>query len=283
LESDRRPSIVVESVGTGLWVERTPDGTEASVPYPQIDPRATLFRYASNWLPREANARFHFITFGQIPSQLFNLILDYPTHTLPLPYPAITSLRNRAGTRPMTVAILGHQRSEKGYDRLPEIVEELLRSCPDMRLLLQVVDPLGPPEIQIRLREIAASSDRVVLDERPAGRTGWPQLLEMSDLVLCPHRPEYYLGFSTVLVEALANGIPAVVPAGTPLETMIAKFGAGTTFDQFEPAAIAAATMQALDGFDDLASLAHAAALRWPEVHGPARMVDDLLSLIASQ
>jgi glycosyltransferase involved in cell wall biosynthesis len=285
LEPDRRPAIVVESVGTGLRVERTPDGTQASVPHPQLDPRATLFRYASNWLPREANARFHFITFGQIPSQLFNLILDYPTQTLPLPYPAIIPLRNRAGTRPITVAILGHQRSEKGYDHLPEIVEALLRSCSDIRLLLQVVDPLGPPKIQVRLREIAASNDRMMLEERPAGERLWSQLLERADLILCPHRREYYLvGLSTVVAEAFANGIPVVVPAGTPLETMVAECGgAGTTFDRFEAAAIVAATTQALDRFDDLAGLAYAAALRWPELRGPTRMVDHLLSLIASQ
>ena len=285
LEADRRPSIVAESVGTGLWIEPTPEGTQVSAPHPQHDPRATLFRYSSNWLPREANARFHFITFGAIPSKLFNLILDYPTQTLPLPYPAIIPLRNRAGTRPITVAILGHQRSEKGYDHMPEIVEELLRACPDIRLLLQVVDPLGPPEIQVRLREIAASNDRMMLEERAAGKSLWPQLLERADLILCPYRREYYVvGLSTVVAEAFANGIPVVVPADTPLETMVAECGgAGTTFDRFEPAAIAAATTQAVDRFDDLASLAYAAGLRWPEVHGPARMVDDLLSLIASR
>ena len=58
--------------------------------------------------------------------------------------------------------------------------------------------------------------------------------------------------------------------------------GAGTAFNRFEPAAIAAATRQALDRFDDIATRAHAAAVRWPETRGPTRMADVLLSLVAA-
>jgi glycosyltransferase involved in cell wall biosynthesis len=285
MEPKRRPTIVVESVGTGLLTERTNDGTEAHVPHPQHDPRATLYRFAANWLPREADARFYFITFGETPSQLFNLILDYPTRTLPLPYPAINPLRNRAGAQPVTVAILGHQKTGKGYESMPEIVTEVLRVCPDIRLLLQVIDPMGAPEALPRLREIAAGDARVTLEERAAGKERWPQLLEMADLILCPHRAEFYLlGFSSVVAEALANGIPVVIPAGTPIETLVeTSGGSGMTFERFDPKAIAAATRLALDRFDELAGLAYAAALRWPEVQGPAKMVNDLLELIGAR
>jgi glycosyltransferase involved in cell wall biosynthesis len=133
------------------------------------------------------------------------------------------------------------------------------------------------------VRTAAKESDRVTLDETPAGKTGWPRLLELSDLILCPHRPQFYVaGFSSVTAEGLANGIPLVVPAGTPLETLLAEFGgAGTSFDRFDPVAIADATSRALDDFDRYAGLAQAAALRWPERHGPARMVDALLAMVA--
>ena len=285
LAQDRRPTVIVESFRTGMKVTHSKDGIKAAVPNPQIDPLATLYRYVANWLPVESDARFYVVTFDSILSKGFNLLLNYPIQTLPLPYPAIIPLRNRAGARPVVVAILGHHQAIKGYGSLPEIVEELLRTCPDMRLLLQLVDPVGPPEIQVRLREMAANDDRVVLDERPAGKTLWSQLLEMADLILCPHRGEFYqnVGFSAVMAEALANGIPVVVPGDTPLERLMAEYGGpGTTFDRFSPAAIAAATRQALDQFDDIGSLAHAAALSWPEKHGPARMVGELLSLIGA-
>ena len=201
-----------------------------------------------------------------------------------MPYRRVIPLRSRAGAQPVLVAILGHQRSAKGYDRLPEIAEQLLLARPDIRLLLQNVAPIGPPETQQKLRDLAANYDQLTLDEEPAGRTGWPQLLERTDLILCPHRPQFYVaGFSTVAAEALANGIPLVVPAATPLATLLAECGEpGTTFDQFEPAEITAASCRALDHFDHIATRAYAAAMRWPEMHGPARMVDDLMSLITS-
>src|SRR4029077_14927846 len=120
-------------------------------------------------------------------TEMFKKILSYPAHTLPLPYPAVIPLRSRAGARPATGAILGHQVINKGYGRLPEIVQELLRVRSDFRLLLQVVDPLGPPETLERLREIAANNERILLEEKPAGKHGWPTLLEASDLILCPY------------------------------------------------------------------------------------------------
>jgi hypothetical protein len=275
--------VVVESSGTGLVIERTPEGIQARVTHPQYDPRPTLFRYVAKRLPREEGARFHFTTFSRMPAELFRDLLEYPVRMLPLPYRAVTPLRNRAGARPIMISILGHQRLAKGYDRLPEIVEQLLRRHTDIRLFVQNVEPQGPPETHQALRELAAHDDRMMLEETPAGRVRWPQLLEMADLILCPHRPEYYTGYSAIAAEALANGIPLVFPAGTPMEAMLAECGGGgVAFDRFEPASIMAATGEALDRFDHFATLAHAAARRWPETRGPARVVDALMSLNTS-
>jgi glycosyltransferase involved in cell wall biosynthesis len=284
LPPERRPAVVAESVSTGLVVRRSSGGLEVSVPDPRIDSRATLFRYVASRLPREGGARFHFVTFGPIPTELFAMLLQYPARTLPLPFRAVAPLRNRAGARPVVVAILGHHRANKGYEQLPEIVMELLRRRPDIRLPVQHVAPWGPQETQQTLRDIEAGSDRVILDEIPAGKMRWPQLLEMSDLFLCPHRPQFYIaGLSAVVAEALANGIPVVVLAGTALEALLAECGgAGTAFDRFEPASIVAGTSRALDQFERFATLAHAAALRWTEKRGPARMVEELMSLITA-
>jgi hypothetical protein len=276
------PTIVLEGFNTGLFLRRTPDGIRVSVPDPRIDPRAALFRYVAEGLPREPGSRFHFVAFVPSVAKLFSSLLDYPVQTLPLPYGAVSSLRNRAGARPVQVSILGHQKVAKGYERLPDIVRELLRARGDVRLFVQSIVPSESPETQQALRDIAARTDRMVLEETPANGRRWAQLLEMSDLVLCPHRPDFYTAFSAVLAEALANGLPAVVPAGSPLEDMIRECGgSGATFEAFEPGSIAAATGRVLDRFEDFATLAHAAALRWSETRGPARLVDALLSLAA--
>ncbi len=280
----RRPTIVVETVNTGLEVRRTANGFAVTVPDPRSDPRAVLFRLLARRLPREAGARFYFATFGSVPSELFGTLLQFPVRTLPSPFRALGPLRNRAGARPVTVAILGHQRPLKGYDLLPEIVRELLRARQDIRLLVQNVASPEAATTQRTLRDAAASSDRVMIDEAPAGEARWRQLLEMSDLALCPYRPEAYAaGFSAVLNEVVANGIPAVVPAGTTLESLLEECGGpGTSFKRFDAASIVAATSRALDRFDHFATLGYTAALHWPETRGPARLVDELLALAAT-
>ncbi len=281
---DRRPTIVVDAVNTGLEVSRISGGLKVTVPDPRTDPRAALFRYVARRLPHEEGARFHITTFGAVPTELFRLLLDYPVRTLPAPFRAVAPLRSRAGARPVTVSILGNQRSFKGYDLLPDIVRALLRARPDIWLFVQNVAPqAGAAETQQRLREMAASTERLTVEETPAGKVRWPQLLEMTDLAVCPYRPQSYVaGFSAVLNEVMANGIPVVVPAGTTLETLVQECGGtGTAFADFDPPSIVAATSRALDRFDHFAALAHAAALRWPETRGPARRVDELLSLAA--
>jgi glycosyltransferase involved in cell wall biosynthesis len=284
LPSARRPTMVLDCVNTGLVARPVPKGFDVSVPDPRINSRAVLFRYVAQRLPCEAAARFYFTTFGSIPTRLFGTLLGYPVRTLPSPFRTVAPLRNRAGTRPITVAVLGHQRANKGYDLMPDTAIELLRARPDIRLLIQNVASPDAAAAQKRLRELAAANDRLTIDEAITGKTHWARLIEMSDLVLCPYRPEAYMaGFSAVLNETLANGIPAVVPAGTTLAAFLRELGGcGTTFERFDPAAIVAATSQALDDFDHLANLAHAAAVAWPETRGPARLVDELLSLAES-
>lgn len=282
---DRRPTIVIDAVATGLEVSRIARGFKVMVPDPRTDPRAALFRYIAKRLPREPGARFHISTFGPVPTELFRLLLDFPVRTLPSPYRAVAPLRNRAGARPVTVSVLGHQRALKGYDLLPEIARELLRARPDIRLFVQNVAAPEGAVPQQKLREMAQTTERLAVEETPAGQARWARLLEMADLVLCPHRLEFYIaGFSAVLNEALANGIPAVVPAGTTLETMVQDCGGpGTAFERFDPASITAATSRVLDDFDRFATLAYAAARRWPETRGPVRLVDELLSLAAAR
>lgn len=278
---DRRPTIVVETVSTGLEVRQTANGFKVTVPDPRIDPRATLFRYLARRLPRAEGARFHFVTFGAVPTELFTMLLQYPVRTLPSPFRAVTELRNRAGARPVLVSILGHQRPGKGYELLPDVVRELLRARRDIRLFVQNVASSDEAAMQQAVRDVVAASDRAVIEETPAGKAQWPRLLEMSDLVLCPYPPEAYVaGFSAVLNEVLPNGIPVVVPAGTTLEASLRECGSpGAAFERFDAPSIVAATSQVLDRFDHFATLAHAAALNWPETRGPARLVDELLSL----
>jgi glycosyltransferase involved in cell wall biosynthesis len=281
LAADRRPTVVVEIGDTGLVASNGQAGLTFAMPDARNNPRPTLFRHAADRLP--AIARLHFITFDRTLSEAVNFLLARPVRTLPLPYRAVTALRNRAGAKPIVVAILGHQRGEKGLLHLPEIAATLLRARPDVRLQIQNVAPEGAPKAQQELRKLAANSDRLILYQQPAGRTLWPQLLEQSDLILCPYYPNRYIAsFSAVASEALANGIPVVVPAATTLEKLLEECGRpGVAFDNFEPKLIVDATVHALNQFDRYATLAYNAAMKWPDQRGPTRLVDGLLTLVS--
>ncbi len=284
LPTDRQPTVVVEICESGLLASNGRAGLEFASPDPRQDERPTLFRFAARKLPSPGASRLHLICFDQSLSQALSRLLARPVRTLALPYRAVAMLRNRAGARPTVVAMLGHQRAAKGFRQLPEIVTRLLRSRPDVRLLIQQVGHTDAPETERALRELAATDDRLMLEERPAGKMLWAELLERSTLVLCPYLAQPYIAtFSAVASEALANGIPLVVPAGTTLEKMLVEFGGpGVAFDDFEPASVVAATEHAVDHIDRYATLAHEAAVKWPERHGPARLVDGLESLVSS-
>jgi putative methyltransferase (TIGR04325 family) len=277
----RRPVLVIEMSDTRLTIDGDAHA-EVRVPNPLFRPIPLLYRQAARSMPALGATRRHFVSFDAATSRAASTLLGQPFKTLPLPYPAVAPLRNRAGARPVVIGILGHQREERGYAILPELAATLLQAHPEIRLLIQTVQAAGPPETALALAELAASDARVRLEPRPAGRALWAELLEAADLVLCPYRPELYAAsFSSVAVEALANGIPVVVPARTTMAALLQDCGeAGTLFDQFDVASIADAVRRALESFDRIATAAHEAGRDWPRAHGPERMVDQLLSLV---
>jgi glycosyltransferase involved in cell wall biosynthesis len=274
----------------GLRLKRTAAGLEAAMPDPREDARPLLFRFAAKRMAPHILPRLQFVTFLPEASELYGRLLGRRVDIVPPPYEACTGCRNRAGTRPVVVAVLGQQQPNKGYHMVPEIVRLLLAQRPELRFLIHnatpdavgVSDPAKLIAAQRSLREMAALDDRVTVCEGPAGKDLWSSLLERSDLVLCPYLPEYYIaGVSGVARDAVANAMPIVGPAGTGIHELIREFGGiGTVFERPEPDAIAAATLELVNDFDRYAALAHAAAMIWPTRYGARPLVDAVLALV---
>ena len=159
---------------------------------------------------------------------------------LPTPHVAMSQRTSRSGKRPITVAVLGNQRPEKGYQFMPEVAQRLLQSNADIRILCHNANPGAMPEAQQALRALAATDPRLTLDERLAGGEVWQGLLDASDLIILHYAsPRFAISYSAVAVEAMANGIPVVVPAATSMARLVQEFGGGgTVFDQPEASAI---------------------------------------------
>lgn len=277
-----RPRVVIDfAMDPGLDVQLSPGNMKFTLRDPRQDPRAVLYRHAAGQIPQEAEACVSLATFEPNASIAYQTLLGKPVGVLPAPRRAVTELRSRVGRRPITVSVLGHQRDEKGYQYLPEVARRVLAARHDVKLFAHNGAPGEMQSTQQEMRALAAADSRLVLDERVADDKIWAELLDASDLIVCPYHPvRFVVSPSAVAAEAIANAIPLVVPAHTSMDRLMREFGsAGTTFAKDDPPTIAEATLRALDRFDELATLAAAGARRWEQVHGPQKLVDALLAL----
>jgi hypothetical protein len=282
LPRERLPLVVTEfGIDPGADMQQGPQGPVYAVRDPRCDARAILYRSAAARIPGPVAPWLHMITFDQASSAAFCAVLGKHVGVLPTPHVAASARRPRSGKRPITVAVLGNQRLEKGYQFMPEVARSLLQSNPDIRILCHNANPLVMRETQEDLYEIAAKEPRLVMDERLAGGEAWQQLLDASDIILLPYAsPRFAISYSAIAVEAIANAIPLVVPARTSMARLVQEFGgAGTTFDRAEAPTIVDAVQCALDRFDVLATLACSGADLWQHVHGPRNMLDAMLAL----
>jgi hypothetical protein len=287
---EQRPTVIIEfGMYAGLVPKQTDQGFELTLCY-QGDPRPLLFRYvAKKYLSKGEHPWLHMATFDAQASAIYERLFDHTVHTLPLSNQAVTGCRDRTGTRPVTIALLGHQRLEKGFGLLPELAGRLLALQPDIRILVHNGAPDLCVDLQNTLRDMAAADPRLILDERTAGPELWAQLLDQSDLVVCPYYRDHFVStYSALASEALANAIPLVVPSRTTLAVLVQRFGApGIVYDDPSDRSTAEIVLQAvltaLHHFDVLATRAKQASQQWEALHGPAQLLDTMLSWHAAR
>jgi len=285
LPDGARPQTVVE-LGTDPGVEYVAaDGGIALAPRdPRVDARATLYRFTGRQMAGKHLPELHLVTFDHTSSEVYSLLLGTPVGTLPLPHRGPATVRRRGGAGPRTVAFLGHQRGEKGFHFVPAIARQLLAERSDVRLLIHNALPAGMPEPQLALRAMAADDARIVLDERPAGPAIWQDLLDRADLIVCPYLVDRFrAGYSALASEAIAAGIPLVVPEHTTLSRLLQDFaGGGARFAEQRAESVVAAISRVLDDFNTHADLAAVAATHWAGTMGPDRMVAAMLMRIGA-
>lgn len=247
----------------------------------RLDARPMLYRFTAGHLDPEDRDRFFITTFDDVTSSVFGSILGWPVRTLPLPQDSHPPVRNRAGSSPITIGVVGHQRQDKGYHLMPEIARALLASEKNIRLLVQNSVPVDMPDAHEAMRRIASRDSRVLIDEQPVGTERWAKLLRQTDLMLCPYDPvRYVASYSAVATDAVANGIPLVVPGGTSMARLVAKYDdCGVTYPEQRVESIVSATRDALADFDLLAERADSAASRWASTMGAANTAREILTL----
>jgi hypothetical protein len=278
-----RPRIVAElGTGPGLDFEWRDELLHFRPRDPRYDPKATLYRFAARRLAERSGIDPILVTFHPTCSAVYGQLLRRDVQTLPVPHKADSIVERDAEGGPLTIGILGHQRADKGYHLVPEIALAVLAARPDLRLLLHNGAPDYMRDTQAAVRMLAARDARIIVDERVADHSLWQALLTQCDLILCPyHHASYIAAYSAVVGEALALGVPLVVPAGTTLARTLGSYGwPGATFDGFDPASIAATTLGALSHLDVLRVRAREAAQNWRQTMGAERTVAGILACL---
>lgn len=284
LPVNHRPWVVLE-FGTDPGVDVSEVLADGRVKFSlrdyRIDSRPMFYRYAGRGLQPEDLAKFHLATFDDTTSAVFSGVIGLPVEVLPLPQDSHPPLHSRQGRRPITIGVVGHQRPDKGYQHLPELAKQLLAADQGVRFLIQNSVPADMPRTHEAMREFARSEPRVEIDERAAGGADWAAVLRRCDLMLCPYDPQRYIAsYSAVATDAVANGIPLVVPQGTSMARLLAKYGdPGVAYVGNDVASILDATRRALDQFDVLAARADRAAAKWNATMGAANTAKAILRL----
>jgi len=163
------------------------------------------------------------------------------------------------------IGFFGHQqRPEKGYGFISPIVTRLLES--GYQVILQDSGGSLPPSTHERLEVLGHVEDL-------------GQQIRRCDLVVVPYHPKAYVARGSGIVwEAIANGIPLVVPDKTAPGNLVAGLGCGRLFGEFSVESILDAIRIAHAEYRVVSSLAHVAAQRWAGRQGIRPFVDQLLS-----
>jgi hypothetical protein len=175
-----------------------------------------------------------------------------------------------------TLLYLGDARTEKGYQDLPGIAQELDRELSEGRVRMVVQSNFnvagGEPGIA-RARERLSRFPNVALLTDALEDSEYIGLMLEADLVLLPYRAEQYVArTSGILAEAICAGVPAVVPEGTWLSEQVRRHGAGATFQSEVPGAAAAETRRALGRLQQLRERARARRAAFRGFHNPDRL-----------
>jgi glycosyltransferase involved in cell wall biosynthesis len=246
-----------------LVLRRMPAEMEADDPAPE-SMVALLHRMATRFGPR-----LRLFADTESLAGQFRDLAGLPVR--PVPLPVIVPDRRQAPPVGLPhVVFAGGARLEKGYQHLPAALAAVSGRA---RFTIQsgAVGPQDDPLVQRAHRALLAQRGaEVTIIEHPLEPHAYAELLYSADLLLLPYDGATYGARSSgILAEALALGLPAVVPAGCWMAEVAAPDRA-VAFAPGSPPGLALAT--ALDQLPALSRSAQAAAPAWRAKHNPAAL-----------
>jgi glycosyltransferase involved in cell wall biosynthesis len=147
---------------------------------------------------------------------------------------------NRRSNDPLRIGFLGRNIPKKGIDRLVEAIGRV----PGRRWELLVAGPPGTPEFR---EQIDGLSSRLGVGDQ----VRWLGFLDRRDSLFAScdvlAMPSEYEGFGMVAAEAMANGLPVIVPKRSGVAEIVGRYGGGIVIDEPETGHL----LEALKRFDE--------------------------------
>jgi len=198
----------------------------------------------------------------------------------PLPYPVNWSRfeSDEQSDDEFCVGFVGDMRPGKGFVQFAKAVP-LLDSKPELFIQANGRKDLieeGAPEAAEELR-----SRGMTLYEAIIPPDEFAQVFAKLDCIALPYPiSEYAFRTSSLLVEALGQGIIPVVPAGTCLGRLVSQFDLGPVYDDYSPLGLANAIDLAVSDREKYAAAVTAFAPGWREENSAEAFIDGLLKLL---
>lgn len=253
---------------------------------PRVDPRAATYRHAARALKSMHFPKLHFVTEPPEWADAYSQLLMRRVHLLPaMPFDGPKTLFLRGRRKHITIMTVGYQTAHKGFRLIPEVFAGLLRRPEPLRLVAHNSNPGSQYTVPAddAIAALAARHDHIIADNRVLDAETYQALLDAADILLAPYDAmNFRTAMSGVVTEAIANGIPVVVPADSTMAAEAQNFSTGSTFAEFNAPSVLAATERILDHFDDYAARALAGAERWKKERGCGRFLDEILQIAAS-
>jgi glycosyltransferase involved in cell wall biosynthesis len=216
-------------------------------------------------------------------SECYSQVSGLPFGTLPIPFRTnLIQGRYRGEGEPITLAMLGDVRDEKGFPLLPDLAEALRPQLErgELRLLIQatLAEPHYNPRSTAaltRLKKLAIPNIELHGLKGPLHPNEYFALLSVADVILLPYDAAAYGRRSSgVLTEAMAAGIPTIVTAGTWLARQ-QPLGTGETFA--DPAGFEQAVRKLLANYPFYLAPAQQFRQEWLRRHTPDNLIDALV------
>ncbi len=241
------------------------------------EPAAELIATVLTRLVAAFGSRLRLFADTEGLADLYRQLVAHPVDVVPLPVVAPPPKAGPIGAPPHIV-FAGVARSERGYTILPQLISAL-RGCARFTVQHGPIGPNDDPIIQKTNRELRRRVGMgLTLIEESLEPDAFNSLLTSADIILLPYNgPAYGQRSSGLLGEALALGIPLVVPGNT----WMADAGAERVVAFENAAGILPAIETMLRNLPTLTAAARAGAPVWRKRHSPERLLDTLLAPVS--